>query len=68
MTSEITSELKVELSGINNQCPSASSLVSNEVVEPSFRTLRKRTEACQIDLLNFDLNQSIILAGVIRFT
>ena len=40
----------------------------NEVVEPSFRTLRKCAEACQTDLLNFDWNQIIEMAGISGFT
>ena len=42
--------------------------IVNEVVEPSFRTLRKCAEACQTDLLNFDWNQRIKVAGISGFT
>ena len=32
------------------------------------KTLRKHTEACRIDLMNFDWNQSAIPAGINGFT
>ena len=43
-------------------------ILANEAVVQSFRTLRKQSETGETDLLNFDWNQSAILAGISGFT